>query len=104
MGEKLQEQTTSPSGRTSLLPPLTAAPWSGSGHLGQLGHRVFSRFLFSWWHEEDQLMFISDDIIAFICQSKNDNKEWVIPTGYQTSVFLKSLGMCESSTCVYACV
>ena len=28
----------------------------------------------------------------------------IIKSGYQTSVFLKSLGMCESSTCVYACV
>ena len=28
----------------------------------------------------------------------------IIKSGYQTSVSLKSLGMCESSTCVYACV
>ena len=28
----------------------------------------------------------------------------IIKSGYQTSVFLKCLGMCESSTCVYACV
>ena len=28
----------------------------------------------------------------------------IIKSGYQTSVFLKCLGMCESSTFVYACV